>query len=310
MAETAHPVFPKMQKTVGQVVMMYIGALAALSSLRLGSTAWRLPVSTRRVVHHCAFVAEGGGGDRTGQPHTDDGKIEKWEGEIWQRRADEMFEAHLQRSDRHPRQHMCMKLRGAGDSVHLSSLRDNSSAPAAPGPAASRSLYMQESLASLLPAHSVSEGTLHSKGGQSVGARSRAPKTTVVDEQNAVSAGANREVLQRSVEDIVLPNGRMTPGDRAVRFGRAAMDGQGGLRVMQHALALARKQELDFDAACEILVNLTALAAQGKGALVCPDTTISVYYYTTVCPHTIICLHTTIYQRPHTAVCVIKLQYI
>ena len=269
-----------MQKTVGQVVMKYIGALAALSLLRLGSTAWRLPVSTRGVVHQRALVAEGGGGDRTGQPRTDDGKIEKWEGEIWQRRADEMFEAHLQRSERHPRQHMCMKLRGAGDSAHLSSPRDISTASAAqPGPAASRSLYMQQSLAAPLPALSVSEGTLQSKGGQSVGARSRAPKTAVVDEQNAVNAGANREVLQRSVEDIVLPNGRMTPGDRAVRFGRAAMDGQGGLRVMQHALALARKHELDFDAACEILVNLTALAEQGNGALVCLHTTVSVSSY-------------------------------
>ena len=70
------------------------------------------------------------------------------------------------------------------------------------------------------------------------------------------------------MEDQVIPTSGRTPADRAKRFGQAAIEGEGGLTEMQQALSLAQQGLMTFDEVEERLVNLTALAAEGKGVLV------------------------------------------
>lgn len=165
----------------------------------------------------------------------------------------------LQRGAAQQRRALCLTLRGAGD--HARGGGDGSCAiPSGPGAHGATAVFPGVRAR-------YAEHSLTSQRGQLVGARNRAPTAAAAGGQVATASGTTSQIT-RSVEDKVIPNGVRTPGDRAVRFGRFAMDGEGGLREMQNALALVRQGLLDYNGAEAILANLTGLAAEGKGELV------------------------------------------
>ena len=162
------------------------------------------------------------------------------------------------------RRALCLTLRGAGDARGDGRLGNSPALPhSGPG---------EPGAAAVLPVAGAraryAEHSLTSQRGQLVGARSRAPTAATASGQVMDTASGTTSQITRSVEDKVIPNGVRTPGDRAVRFGRAAMDGKGGLHEMQNALALVRQGLLDYNGAEAILANLTGMAGEGKGELV------------------------------------------
>ena len=157
------------------------------------------------------------------------------------------------------RRALCLTLRGAGDGTAVNSPAPPHSGPGEPG---ARAVLPGAGARARYAEHSIT-----SQRGQLVGAR-RAPTAATASGQVTGTASGTTSQITRSVEDKVIPNGVRTPGDRAVRLGRAAMDGEGGLYEMQNALALVRQGLLDYNGAEAILANLTGLAGEGKGELV------------------------------------------
>ena len=165
-----------------------------------------------------------------------------------------------------------LRLRGAGDT--LPSVEGNDAAPSAVVRTDWGERDAQHS--------SIGEGPLRSKRGLLVGAQARAASLSDNDagataptgdgllaERDGKDAASPPTSVARPIEDIVVANRGRGPGDRAMRFGRAAMDGIGGLAEMEEALALARAGQMTFDDAEQRLVNLTGAAAEGTGVLVC-----------------------------------------
>ena len=165
-----------------------------------------------------------------------------------------------------------LRLRGAGDT--LPSVEGNDAAPTAVVRTDWGERDAQHS--------SIGEGLLRSKRGLLVGAQARAASLSDNDagatapigdgllaERDGKDAASPPTSVARPIEDIVVANRGRGPGDRAMRFGRAAMDGIGGLAEMEEALALARAGQMTFDDAEQRLVNLTGAAAEGTGVLVC-----------------------------------------